>query len=78
MNKKYIELLKESYEGRFTVEPNDKTEIHVDFGRMEITVLTFRTKNQITPETKKTYSSLAGIFGTLTVEQKYNEIMKGF
>jgi len=76
--KTFNELLKGSYEGRFTVEPNDTTEIHVDYGRMEITVLTFRTKNQLTPQTKKQYTSLAGIFGTLTVEQKYNEIIKGF
>jgi len=76
--KSFKKLLNESYEGRFTVEPNDKTEIHVDYGRSQITVFTYRTKNQLTPLTKKTYHSLAGMFGTPTVEEKYHEIIKGF
>jgi hypothetical protein len=74
----FKKLLNESYEGRFVVEPNETTEIHVDYGRAEITVLTFRTKNQVAPETKKTYTSLAGMFGKPTVEQKFNEIIKEF
>lgn len=76
--KSFKELLNESYDGRFVVEPNGLTEIHVDYGRMQITVLTFRTKIQLTPTTKQSFTSLAGIFGQPTVEQKFNEIIKAY
>lgn len=71
-------LLNDSYQGRFVVEPNELVEVHVDYPKMEITVLTFRTKKQITPDTKKVFHSLSGHnFGMPTVEEKFNEIMEG-
>lgn len=76
--KTFNELLKDSNQGRFIVEPNNTTEIHIDYAAMQITVLTFKTKNQVIPESKKTYISLHGMFGTPTVEQKFYEIIKGF
>ena len=74
--KTFQELLKDSNEGRFTFEPNELTEIHVDYAKMQITVETFRTKKQLTPTTTKTYHSLAGMFGKPTVESKFNEIIQ--
>lgn len=72
-------LLSDSHEGKFVVEPNELVEVHVDYGRMQITVLTFSTKNQLTPDTKKVFHSLGGnFFGMPTVEEKFNEIMEGF
>jgi len=71
-------LLNESHEGRFVVEPNELTEIHVDYIKMEISVFYYRTKKQITPEKKEVFTSLAGMFGRQTVEEKFNEIIKLF
>lgn len=39
--KTFKTLLNESYEGRFVVEPNELTEIHVDYARMQISILSF-------------------------------------
>jgi hypothetical protein len=74
----FKELLANSYQGRFVVEPNELTEIHVDYGMMQIIVLTFGTKNQFTPKTKTVYHGLHGMFGKPSVEDKFNEIMKNF
>ena len=76
--KTFKELLAESYEGNFVVAPNELTEIHVDYRNMEITVKTYRTRKSLTPETKTTYISLAGMFGKPTVEEKFNEIIKEY
>lgn len=76
--KTFNQLLNESYQGKFVVEPNELTEIHVNYPQMRIDVLKFKTKKQLIPESKKTYLSLAGMFGTPTVEEKFNEIIKGF
>ena len=72
-------LLNDSHEGRFVVEPNDLVEVHVDYPKSQITIFTFRTKSQLTPETRKVFHSLSGHnFGMPTVEEKFNEIMEGF
>jgi len=74
--KPFKTLLNESYKGRFVVEPNELTEIHVDYERMQISILYFRTKKDLTPLKKELFTSLAGMFGTPTVEEKFNEIIK--
>jgi hypothetical protein len=74
--KTFNELLKESNKGVFVVEQNELTEIHVDYANMTIEVREYRTKNQLTPDKKSTYSSLAGKnFGTQSVEEKFNELI---
>lgn len=71
----FKELANES-EGHFVVEPNDKTEIHVNLINSEITVDTYMTANHMIgyPESES-YFTLVGMFGYPTIEEKFNEII---
>jgi hypothetical protein len=72
----FTELLKDSYKGCFVYEPNELTEVRVNYGEMRIDLLKFRTKKDLTPLEKVVYHSLHGMFGNQTVEEKFNQIIK--
>lgn len=77
--KTFIELSKEGYEGSFTVEPNELTEIHVNWEKQSLTIEVYENKNKLlggfTRETK--YAGLV-FFGGKSLEQLYNEVMQNF
>lgn len=75
--KTFTQLLNES-NGSFTYEPNELTEIKVDYVNSKIIVEYFRTKAQLTPEKKETFICLHGMFGNQSVEQKFNELLLNF
>ena len=71
-------LLDNSINGKFTFETSTKNysvEINVSYGDAQIVVHYYRGK-QFTFVKKETYVNLNGIFGTQTVEDKFNEIVK--
>ena len=72
----FTKLLKDSYEGCFVYEPNELTEVRVNYSEMRIDLLKFRTKKDLTPLEKVVYHSLHGMFGNQTVEEKFNQIIK--
>jgi hypothetical protein len=75
--KSFQELLRESQDGYFMVELNELIEIHVSYNTTEITVLEYKTKNQLTPIKTTKYSSLTGSnFGKPSVEEKFNELIQ--
>ena len=74
----FNELLKQTTDGRFTYDVNSLTEIHVDYAAMQVAILTYKTAKQLTPKTKQVYHSLHGMFGNLTVEQKFNQLLESY
>ncbi len=73
--KTFKELANES-DGQFSIEPNDKIEIHVNLCKSEIRVEIYRTANHMVnvPE-EDWYFSLYGMMGYPSIEEKFNEII---
>tara|TARA_R110000787_G_C13297686_1_gene434195 strand:+ start:535 stop:771 length:237 start_codon:yes stop_codon:yes gene_type:complete len=77
--KNFNQLVKEGFEGSFTVEPNELTEIHVNWEKQNITIDTYRTK-------KKHYTTLNSItkfgqpsfMGGKSLEELFNEAIEKF
>lgn len=75
--KNFNELSKEGHEGSFTIEPNELTEIHVNWEAGCITVDTYRTKQKRYDQRKSvtTFRGLA-FLGGKSLEELFNEALK--